>query len=226
MSNARSHEPLSVARRHISIVTAHWPGIGKWHPYTVKKRAGGKGESVEQIAVFVLKVRQSRKIVEVEKAIMRRNREHHPREWKGHTVETPLRVGSKILIPGPVSHPPPQVTAMADTGQFNVTAGYAKINVVEVPRRRGISVFAGYDPITATLPVLLVDPGYGPKAIPEQDDVERQCSVLEWMAGRGKAINGAKAPAPANEAPYTVSLSSLPCISERCYSYLSKEIPP
>jgi hypothetical protein len=103
----------------------------------------------------------------------------------------------------------PQVTALADTGQFTVTGGYAKINVVEVPRRRGITVFAGYDPITATLPLLLLDMPYGNPAAEQEPIVERQFRILEWMAGRGKAVNGAPAPAPTNQAPYAVSLSSV-----------------
>lgn len=103
----------------------------------------------------------------------------------------------------------PQITALADTGQFTVTAGYAKINVVEVPRRRGISVFAGYDPVAATLPVLLLDMPYGNPSSEQEPIVERQCRVLEWMAGRGGAINGVSAPAPSGQPPYTVSLSSV-----------------
>lgn len=103
----------------------------------------------------------------------------------------------------------PQVTALADTGQFTVTAGYAKINVVEIPRRRGISVFAGYDPIAATLPMLLLDMPYGNPAAEQEPIVERQFRIIEWMAGRGRAVNGAAAPAPANQAPYAVSLSSV-----------------
>lgn len=103
----------------------------------------------------------------------------------------------------------PQVTALADTGQFTVTAGYAKINVVEIPRRRGISVFAGYDPITATLPVLLLDMPYGALAHGQEPIVERQVRILEWMAGRGSPINGAPAPAGVNQSPYAVSLSSV-----------------
>lgn len=193
--------------RSVAITTARWgEAVKGWHPYTVKKR-GGKGESVEQIVVFVLKIRDQRKIAEVEKAILQRNRQYKPRELKGKAVDSPLRVGSTISIPGPLqSQSPPQVTALADTGQFTVTAGYAKINVVEIPRRRGISVFAGYDPITATLPVLLLDMPYGKG---QTSIVDRQCAVLEWMAGRGKAINGAPAPAPASQAPYAVSLSSV-----------------
>lgn len=103
----------------------------------------------------------------------------------------------------------PQVTALADTGQFTVTGGYAKINVVEVPRRRGISVFAGYDPITATLPILLLDMPYGGSLQGRRGIVERQIQILEWMAGRGATINGAKAAAGINQAPYAVSISSV-----------------
>jgi hypothetical protein len=103
----------------------------------------------------------------------------------------------------------PQITALADTGQFTVTAGYAKINVIEVPRRRGVSVFAGYDPVTATLPLLLLDMPYGNPSAEQEPIVERQCRILEWMAGRGGAINGARAPATIAQAPYAVSLSSV-----------------
>lgn len=103
----------------------------------------------------------------------------------------------------------PQVVALADTGQLNVTGGYAKINVVEVPRRRGLSVFAGYDPRTVTLPILLLDMPYDESVAEQEPIVERQCAVLEWMAGRGKAVNGAQAPAAANESPYAVSIISV-----------------
>lgn len=77
------------------------------------------------------------------------------------------------------------VEAMADTGQFTVSAGYAKINTVEVPQRRGIAIFAGFDPVTATLPITLDRLG-------QQGDfaVEEACAMLEYMAGQGRGPGG------------------------------------
>lgn len=77
------------------------------------------------------------------------------------------------------------VEAMADTGQFVVSAGYAKINTVEVPQRRGRAIFAGFDPVTASLPILLDRLGE-----PSSFDVEEACAMLELMAGQGYGPGG------------------------------------
>jgi hypothetical protein len=94
------------------------------------------------------------------------------------------------------------VEAMADTGQFLVSAGYAKINTVEVPQRRGIAVFAGFDPVTATLPVMLDKLGES------GFEVEEACQLLEYMAGQGYGPGGAYKGAA------QVGLAPLPVIIE------------
>lgn len=81
--------------------------------------------------------------------------------------------------------PESAVEAMADTGQFTVSAGYAKINTVEVPQRRGIAIFAGFDPVTATLPIILDRLGQ-----PTNFAVEEACAMLELMAGQGYGPGG------------------------------------
>lgn len=94
------------------------------------------------------------------------------------------------------------VEAMADTGQFLVSAGYAKVNTVEVPQRRGIAVFAGFDPVTATLPVILDKLGES------GFEVEEACQLLEYMAGQGYGPGGAY------EGAAQVGLAPLPVIIE------------
>lgn len=108
----------------------------------------------------------------------------------------------RIAVPGADV---PALEAFADTGQFVVTAGYAKVNTVEVPQRKGIAVFAGFDPVTATLPIILdtfgsdlvtehgEQAGEKPRVITGGDGfaVEEGCQLLEWMAGQGHGPGGA-----------------------------------
>jgi hypothetical protein len=199
--------------REVSITAALWSNESKppWGKYRVGNRQGSaakKGESIEQLVTFSLRVVGQAEAQRVAFEVLRRNRKINPRAWKGKTIESVVPAGWTILVPRPGV--PPQVTTLADTGQFTVTGGYAKINVVEIPRRRGISVFAGYDPIAATLPLLLLDMPYGNPSSEQEPIVEKQCSVLEWMAGRGGpgAVN-AISQASKNLPPYAVSVSSV-----------------
>jgi hypothetical protein len=91
--------------------------------------------------------------------------------------------------------PAPTFETQSATGQFTVTSGYSKINVVDVPQRIGITVFAGFDPVVATLPILFDNFGHaGNNTI-----IEKAINVLEWMAGRGESVSGHVAPASARE---------------------------
>lgn len=107
----------------------------------------------------------------------------------------------RIAVPGTGT----ALEVLADTGQFVVTAGYAKINTVDVPQRKGIAVFAGFDPVTATLPIILDT--LGSDLVTEHGEqagekahivvggkgfaVEEGCQLLEWMAGQGRGPGGA-----------------------------------
>lgn len=110
--------------------------------------------------------------------------------------------------------PVPGIEALADTGSFTVTGGYAKINTIEVPMRTGLTVFAGFDPVTATLPVLLDRFGVNPQGEESGTElaVEKSVQMLEWMGGRGLPLSFSghtkKAAAPANERPPEVELTS------------------
>lgn len=102
--------------------------------------------------------------------------------------------------------PIPGFECLADTGSFTVTGGYAKVNTVEVPLRKGLTVFAGFDPITATLPVLLDRFG---EDLGEVDlNVEKACEFLEWCAGRGRPLEKVAAAAESDGSPPQVELSS------------------
>lgn len=92
--------------------------------------------------------------------------------------------------------PAPTFETISETGQFTVTSGYSKINVVDVPQRIGVTVFAGFDPVTATLPILFDNFG-GTTGV--DTHIEKAINMLEWMAGRGEAVNGHVAPAAARE---------------------------
>lgn len=102
--------------------------------------------------------------------------------------------------------PVPGFECLADTGSFTVTGGYAKTNSIEVPLRKALTVFAGFDPITATLPILLDRFG---ENLGEVDlSVEKACEFLEWAAGRGRPLQGEHAAAEKGSAPPQVELSS------------------
>jgi hypothetical protein len=189
--------------REVSITVVGWnEGENvKWVKYQVKN-----DQTVEKIVAFYLNIVRPAERIAVAKEILQRNRRFNPRAWKGKAIDSPLPAGWQIQVPD--AGIPPQVTALADTGQFTVTGGYAKINVVEVPRRRGISVFAGYDPITATLPVLLLDMPYGTPSAEQEPIVERQCRILEWMGGRGRPTARVRPTASQGKAPYAVMVST------------------
>lgn len=61
-----------------------------------------------------------------------------------------------------------------------ITAGYAKFDTVDRPQREGLTVFTGYDPIQMEVAIRFeaVIEGAGL-------DIERDCALLERMAGRG-----------------------------------------
>jgi len=72
-------------------------------------------------------------------------------------------------------------TVLAGEGGATITSGWAKWGVIDRPRRVGMTVLQGYDPIVMEVPVRFDD-------VVHQDgaDVERDIQKLHWMAGRGK----------------------------------------
>jgi hypothetical protein len=90
-----------------------------------------------------------------------------------------------------------------------VTGGYGKWNTIDRPRRTGLTVFAGYDPITMDIPVRF-EAYLGEKS---GFDVENDIQALEYLAGRGvKAANSQKDKTP----PY-VAISSFNAAGSTVY---------
>lgn len=97
-----------------------------------------------------------------------------------------------------------QFFVLAGDGAPNVTAGWAKINIIDRPQRVGFTVPAGYDPITVDIPIqfeswvrqppfesavpffLATDLNINTAAQFAGLQVEDDIQKLEWMAGRGK----------------------------------------
>lgn len=100
----------------------------------------------------------------------------------------------------------PAWSALGDVGGFTPTAGYQKINVLDRPQQTGNTIYAGFDPYTATLPLIIdtrtkdncwsnVHFGNGV--------VEDIWALLEWAAGLGVNVLGE--PALKNQTPNSVA---------------------
>ena len=105
------------------------------------------------------------------------------------------------------------ITVLAGYAAPNITAGWAKINVIDRPLRLGFTVPNGYDPWTMDLPIqfeAVVRQAHGQHQ-PLSSDIEADIQVLEWMAGRGilygEPTHGAAGPATA--LPPLVNVASL-----------------
>lgn len=90
---------------------------------------------------------------------------------------------------------------LAGEGAPTIDGGFAKIQVIDRPRRLGFTMPVGYDPFTLSIPIQFdctvtntnpsnrpTLPGipsntYGPK------DLERDIQILEGMAGRGGSVS-------------------------------------
>ena len=110
-----------------------------------------------------------------------------------------------ILKDWPTPNRPYFSVLVGDGAGWVPTAGYAKWNVVDRPQRVGLTVFAGYDPVSATLDVQFEGFGSG-GAIVEANvsgnpNVEAACQLLEYMAGRGQPLLGIPAAAAVGGPP-------------------------
>ncbi|CAB4197486.1 hypothetical protein UFOVP1313_15 [uncultured Caudovirales phage] len=110
--------------------------------------------------------------------------------WKKPTKKQKKLQKTKIRVPGG--------GPTAVTGSFNVLAGdsapvvaggYAKLSVMDRPKRIGLTTFDGYDPITLSIPVRFEEFTSGNSA-----SVERRIAILERMAGRGTIAGNAAPP--------------------------------
>jgi len=72
-------------------------------------------------------------------------------------------------------------TVLAGEGAPTITSGWAKWGIIDRPRREGMTVLQGYDPIIMDVPVRFDDVVHQAGA-----DLERDIQILHWMAGRGK----------------------------------------
>ena len=82
-------------------------------------------------------------------------------------------------------------TVLAGAGAPTIKGGFAKIQVIDRPRRVGFTMPVGYDPISMDVPiqfecsVVANQPAdaYSPA------DIERDIQILEGMAGRGGSVS-------------------------------------
>jgi hypothetical protein len=82
------------------------------------------------------------------------------------------------------------LNVLAGDNPPTVTAGYAKLSIVDRPERTGITKFDGYDPITLDVPIRF-------EAVDNNGvDVERDIALLERMAGRGNFEGASTGPPP------------------------------
>lgn len=72
-------------------------------------------------------------------------------------------------------------SVLAGDGAPTITSGWAKWGVIDRPRRVGMTVHQGYDPIVLNIPIRFDDVVHRDGA-----DLERDIQILHWMAGRGK----------------------------------------
>jgi hypothetical protein len=88
------------------------------------------------------------------------------------------------------------VYADLNVGAPVLTGGYAKWNTIDRPERKGLTTFAGYDPVELTVPILFDNfrSGY---------NVEAAMTLLERMAGRGP---GAAATKSVNTTPPVIEI--------------------
>lgn len=72
-----------------------------------------------------------------------------------------------------------------------IVGGFAKIQVIDRPRRKGFTMPVGYDPISVDVPIHIdevVSGGSEPPGI--HSGVENDILTLEWMGGRGILYGG------------------------------------
>lgn len=107
------------------------------------------------------------------------------------TVYSPWAPGSVYLFTGQLSNYGENAThqfyVLAGPSRPNITAGWAKINVIDRAQRKGFTIPSGYDPISMDVTVqfeALTRQPSGQFAI--TSDVEGDIQKMEWMAGRGK----------------------------------------
>lgn len=137
---------------------------------TVRKIAARRGHPEEAQTIAKLnKIRST-------KAVLR----HRPfRKKRDHR---------RIRVPGQLRQAD-VFHVLAGAGAPTVTAGYAKIDVIDRPERTGLTRFVGYDPITMTIPIRF-DRATGR----EPNEIERDIDLLERMAGRGNLPGAAVGP--------------------------------
>ena len=168
---------------------------------TIKKIAARRGHP--EWAGEILKLNKGRDVLPHPKPQRRHTGTHSPgKGWVGvgggwwikrpahvsrlRTVHDKLRVGASIKLPGTMKQGF-FFNVHADDKPPRITSGYAKYSIENVPGRRGINKFDGYDPIVMEVPVQFEnyshfrnDSGQG-----IGHGIESDIQMLERMAGRG-----------------------------------------
>jgi hypothetical protein len=107
-------------------------------------------------------------------------------------------VTPKGKLVGPEEH---HIPALLGSEGVTPTDGWGKWAEVGRRQRTALTVLEGYAPYTITVPILL-DAGYL-----GFDDIEGQCSILEWFGGRGTLFRG-KPGHPGQGEPPVIEVSS------------------
>lgn len=140
-----------------------------------------------------------------------------PSSVSSHTVTLTGKLGAvtpKGTKVGPEEH---HITALVGTEGVTPTAGWGKWAKVGRRQRTALTVLEGYDPYTITIPILL-DAGYL-----SFEDIEKQCSILEWFGGRGTIFRGKPGHPGQGEPPIIEVFSESELVPRWCQSGLGSE---
>lgn len=100
-------------------------------------------------------------------------------------------------------------TVLAGAGGPNPSAGFAKIQINDRPRRVGFTMPVGWDPLQLDIPIQFEGMNSN-WSLAGSGGIEGDIQILEWMSGRGKIAGyDAKLGAPTYGDPPTVRVSSL-----------------
>lgn len=123
-------------------------------------------------------------------------RRGHPEDARRIADENKIRSASKVLKKGRRIKVPGEAKATAGFSAYagdqppRITSGYAKLSILDRPNRMGLVQLDGYDPMEMEVPLrFLADD------MTNGTHVERDCTKLEQLAGRGQFHGTASGPA-------------------------------
>lgn len=140
-----------------------------------------------------------------------------PSGASGHLVTLTGKLGAvtpKGKLVGPEEH---HIEALLGSEGVTPTDGWGKWAKPGRRQRTALTVLEGYNPYTITIPLLL-DAGFL-----GFEDVEKQCSILEWFGGRGTLFHGKPGHPGQGEPPIIEVASTSELVPKWCQSGLGSE---